>query len=224
MDTPKQAAMARDAKVARERATTALLAVYRLESGLRQFQLAVDGAVYGVARHKIDEPAAANEYVSPIWTALAELQGDAEEAMNALLDMGRLLGWNEAPAPEPKPKPTLGPVLNALVKATPAPLVAADDSLQRGKAASRHINRYLEDPKMAKRKKAKPAKKSKSRKVSKRSASVKPPKAVRIQLAPVMENDPAHDPELAKAVAVANRGKRRIAKKDFNVFDPRRKP
>ena len=112
MDTPKQAAMARNAKVARDRATTALLAVYRLESGLRLFQLAVDGAVNGAARHKTDELAVANEYVSPIWTAFVELQGDAEEAMEALLDMGRLLGWNDAPAPKPSaPKPTLRPAL-----------------------------------------------------------------------------------------------------------------
>src|SRR5262245_33665188 len=101
MDTPKKAAMARNTKVARDRASTALLAVYRLESGLRLFQLAADGAVHGVARHKIDELPVANEYVSPIWAALAELQGDAEEAMEALLDMGRLFGWNEAPAPKP---------------------------------------------------------------------------------------------------------------------------
>ena len=112
MDTPKQAAMARNAKVARDRATTALLAVYRLESGLRLFQFAVDGAVNGAARQKTDELAVANEYVSPIWTAFAELQGDAEEAMEALLDMGRLLGWNDAPAPKPPaPKPTLRPAL-----------------------------------------------------------------------------------------------------------------
>src|SRR5262245_59714569 len=96
MDTPKQVAMARNAKVARQRATTALLAVYRLESGLRLFRLAVDGAVYGVARHKIDELDAANGYVSRIWTArsrrLTTVSGSADQQRGQDFSRGPFMG------------------------------------------------------------------------------------------------------------------------------------